>query len=67
LEVYRVAQRIATSAELGTPYRQLYRWMRLLRFPYLFYYEIRDSQTVLIYAVAHGRRRQGYWQRRTSP
>jgi hypothetical protein len=60
-------QRIATAAEQGAPYQQSYRWMRLNRFPYLLYYEIRDEQSVLVYAVAHARRRPGYWRRRTTP
>ena len=60
-------QRIETAAEQGTPYGQSYRWVRLRRFPYLVYYKIRDPQPVLIYAVAHARRRPGYWLRRTRP
>ena len=67
LAVDAVVQRIATTAEQGSPYRQRYRWMRLKRFPYLLYYEIRDPQPVLIYAVAHAGRRPGYWLRRTRP
>lgn len=67
LAVDRVIQRLAAGAEQGSPYRQLYRWMRLSRFPYLLYYEIRDPQPVRIYAVAHVRRRPGYWLRRTRP
>src|SRR5262245_47645455 len=62
-----VVQRIEQSAEQGTPYAQAYRWFRLRRFPYLLYYKIRDPQPVLIYAVAHGCRRPGYWLRRTQP
>jgi plasmid stabilization system protein ParE len=65
--VDRVVQRIAATAEQGAPFRQQFRWLRLQRFPYLFYYEIRDPQPVLIYAVAHARRRPGYWLRRTRP
>jgi plasmid stabilization system protein ParE len=57
-------QRLATAAEQGSPYGHRYRWMRLGRFPYVVYYEIRDPQPVLIYAVAHARRRPGYWLRR---
>jgi plasmid stabilization system protein ParE len=67
LAVDRVVQRIMVAAEQGAPFRQLYRWLRLYRFPYLVYYLIRDPQPVLIYAVAHARRRPGYWLRRTRP
>src|SRR5262244_1372375 len=61
----RAVQRIETGAEQGTPYRQHYRWVPLHRFPYLLYYEIRGPHSVLVYAVAHARRRPGYWTRRT--
>jgi hypothetical protein len=38
--------------------------MRVRRFPYVLYYEILDSFTVMIYAVSHTGRRPGYWLRR---
>jgi plasmid stabilization system protein ParE len=60
-------QRIAAAAEHGTPFRQRFRWMRLSRFPYLLYYEIRDPHPVYVYAAAHAHRRPGYWLRRTRP
>lgn len=62
-----VIQRISTNAELGSPYLQRFRWVQAKRFPYLFYYEIRDPLPVLIYASAHARRRLGYWLRRAGP
>jgi plasmid stabilization system protein ParE len=65
--VDRVIQRLVTAAEQGSPYRQRYRWLRLQRFPYLLYYEIRDPEPVLIYAVAHTGRRPGYWLWRPRP
>jgi len=67
LAVDQILQRIATGAEQGSPYQQRFRWMQVKRFPYLFYYEIRDPLPVLIYAVAHARRRPGYWKRRAPP
>jgi toxin ParE1/3/4 len=57
-----VVQWIATAPERGSLYRQRYRWKRLRGFPYLVYYEIRDPQRILIYAIAHGRRRPVYWK-----
>lgn len=41
-----------------------YRWVKVPRFPYLLYYEIVNGDEVLVVAVAHERRRQGYWRRR---
>jgi mRNA-degrading endonuclease RelE of RelBE toxin-antitoxin system len=65
--VDEMLQRIATNAELGSPYRQRFRWMQLKRYPYILYYEVRDPLPVLIYANAHARRRLGYWLRRARP
>jgi toxin ParE1/3/4 len=62
-----VIQRIASVAEQGSPFQQRYRWMRLHRFPYLVYYEIRDPNPALVYAFGHIHRRPGYWLRRTRP
>jgi plasmid stabilization system protein ParE len=64
LAVGHVVELINVAAELGSPFREQYRWMRARRFPFLIYYEIRSSQSVMVYAVAHARRRQGYWLRR---
>ena len=66
-EVRRVTERIAATPLQGTPLRGTYFWMRTRRFPYWLYYEVRDPTLVVIYAVAHGRRRLGYWLRRTGP
>lgn len=65
--VDEVIRRIATNAELGSPYLHRFRWMQLKRFPYFLYYEIRDPLPVLIYANAHAQRRLGYWLRRARP
>jgi toxin ParE1/3/4 len=65
--VDEAVQRIAAAAELGSPYNQDYRWIRVKRFPYLIYYEIRDPEPIFIYAVAHTSRRPGYWRRRRPP
>lgn len=64
-EVNRVLVHIVENPEAaGTDFRQHYRWVRLHRFPYLIYYRIANSDTVVILAVAHKRRRLGYWMRR---
>ena len=66
-EIRRVIRRIAATPDLGTVYRGPYRWMRLHRFPYLLYYRALAPNAVMVYAVAHARRRLGYWLRRTRP
>ena len=60
-ELDRVLMRLANSPTSGTEFRQKYRWLRLRRFPYLVYYRIASEQTVVVLAVAHARRRPGYW------
>lgn len=42
------------------------RWARVRRYPYALYYEEVMPGNVLVYAVAHVRRRPGYWIRRTT-
>lgn len=62
-EVNHTVARAAENAELGTPY--VYRTHQLLlsRFRYSVVYMIRPDE-VWIVAVAHQRRRPGYWRRR---
>jgi plasmid stabilization system protein ParE len=64
-EIRRVTARMAASPQQGTPFQGAYRWMRTRRFPYWVYYEVRSPTLIVIYAVTHGRRRLGYWLRRT--
>ena len=63
-EVDRVVVRIAETPTTGTEFRTHYRWVRLRQFPYLIYYRAADTDTIVILAVAHKRRRLGYWLRR---
>lgn len=64
-ELNRILVRIAENpAAAGTEFRQRYRWVRLRRFPYLVYYRIASPDIVVVLAVAHKRRRLGYWLRR---
>lgn len=65
--VNEAVQRIVTAADLGSPYQDQIRWMRVKRFPYLIYYEIRDPHPIYIYAIAHTSRRPNYWRRRRPP
>ena len=66
-EVDRVIKRICQAPLQGTVFRGPFRWKRTRRFPYLLFYEPVNSSTIRIYAVAHGRRRPGYWLRRKFP
>ena len=64
-EMRRVTDRIAAAPNQGTPFQGPFYWIRTRRFPYVVYYEVRDPTLVVIFALAHGRRRLGYWLRRT--
>jgi len=49
--------------EIGTPVGQVERQVRLRRFPYRVVYR-RDPDLLVILAIAHTGRRQGYWRTR---
>ncbi len=62
--VDEAVQQIASMPNLGTRYNADHRWVRLRRFPYLLYYTAVSDDRIVIMAVAHSRRRPGYWRRR---
>jgi len=61
----RAVQQIAADPEQWPTYRNHYRWVRTRRFPYVLYYHVLDEDHAVILAVAHARRRPGYWLRRS--
>ena len=50
----------------GTAFTGSVKWIRTRRFPYLLYFELIGNGITMIYAVAHSRRKPGYWLRRRS-
>ena len=40
------------------------RWIKIKKFPYIIYFEVADA-AIKILAVAHEKRRPGYWKRRS--
>jgi toxin ParE1/3/4 len=54
---------IEQHPELGAPTHHGLRQIRLKRFPFGVIYGVRNDQIVII-AVAHHRRRPGYWMKR---
>ena len=64
VEVELAHQRIAADPERWPIYCGPYRWIRTRRYPYVLYFRRVDAERVLVMAVAHGRRRPGYWLRR---
>ncbi len=62
--VQKTLNRIHKFPRSGSPYRNTeYRFALVKRFPFVVYY-LEESERVCILAVAHGRRRPGYWRRR---
>jgi plasmid stabilization system protein ParE len=62
-EVRQIGNRITGSPEGGTPYLYGTRRYVLTRFPYSTVYLALDASGYIV-AVAHHRRRPGYWRRR---
>jgi plasmid stabilization system protein ParE len=63
LEVRRLCRLIAESPLVGIELRPGVRRRMLRRFPYSILYTLENDE-VLVIAVAHQRRRPGYWNRR---
>jgi plasmid stabilization system protein ParE len=58
------AERIDENPALGSPCFVAFRWVMVKKFKYVLYYRQITESVSLIYAVAHPRRRPGYWLRR---
>jgi toxin ParE1/3/4 len=63
-EVRRAIERLESDPALGVRYgRSQVRYYRVSRFPYVIYYQ-ELSDRLSIAAIAHARRRPGYWKKR---
>jgi hypothetical protein len=62
--VFKAEARIDSDPLQWPIYLKNYRWVKVHRFPYLLFYVILPSGENRIMAVAHGKRRPGYWLRR---
>jgi toxin ParE1/3/4 len=66
-EVEEAERRIQRNPKWYPAYgRKGVRFCQVRRFPYLLYYRETDT-CIRVFAVAHGRRRPGYWSRRMRP
>lgn len=63
-EIQRVIQILSEHPELGRPIDHKFRQALLHRFPFSLIYSV-EVDAILIIAVAHQRRRPGYWRART--
>jgi plasmid stabilization system protein ParE len=62
--VLAAAQRIADRVQTHRIGLTKFWYVRLHRFPYRLIFVLEDSFRARVLAVAHGRRRPGYWRRR---
>lgn len=62
-ELDSAVDRIAERPEIGVPYLENSRRIFLRRFPYFIVYRLRRLRIEVI-AIAHARRRPGYWRAR---
>jgi len=65
-QIHAAVERIADNPQSGPTWRPPMRFFKVRRFPYVIYYIVVDPTLVRVLAVAHERRRQGYWVRRIS-
>ncbi len=56
--------KVEASPEACATIAGRYRYTRVRGFPYFLVFRPRSSTVTVIVAVAHGRRRPGYWQQR---
>ena len=62
-ELDRAVERVSERPQAGLPYLGSTRRFLLHRFPFFVVYRVLDRHVVIV-AVAHGRRRPGYWRQR---
>lgn len=63
-EVEQAVATIQRNPALGASYKETaFRYLVLHRFPYVVYY-LDLAEVIWIAAIAHGKRRPGYWRRR---
>jgi plasmid stabilization system protein ParE len=65
-EVQGAADRLREYPEIGAPLSPELRKLVLSRFPYYVIYSVAPGN-VYVLALAHDRRRPGYWKERTRP
>jgi toxin ParE1/3/4 len=63
-QVHAATSRVEANPSVGSPCYGAYRFIFVRKFPYVIYYRELTATSVMVYAIAHGRRRPGYWLRR---
>lgn len=62
-DVHRSIEMLCESPRIGAAAGRTFRRLLLRRFPYSIIYALRGEEVVIV-AVAHQRKRPGYWRRR---
>lgn len=63
-EIEKTVSKIREDPQIGSPYKaKNVRYYLVRRFPYVVYYA-ELTKVIWIAAIAHGRRKPGYWRRR---
>jgi plasmid stabilization system protein ParE len=62
-DTVRALDMVSSSPHSGAPFEGSMRRLLLQRFPYSIIYQA-EEETILVVAVAHQRRRPGYWKDR---
>lgn len=62
-DVDRSIEMLCESPRIGAAAGRTFRKLLLRRFPYSIIYALRDEEVIIV-AVAHQRKRPGYWRRR---
>lgn len=63
LDVQRITGLVREQPQIGQRINEAFRSIVLARFPYSLIYVV-ESERILVVAVAHQRRRPGYWRAR---
>jgi|SRR6185312_3239978 plasmid stabilization system protein ParE len=63
-EIDKAIQSILNSPKRWPIFESDFRRIPLVRFPYLIVYREKSDDLIQILAIAHGRRRPGYWKAR---
>ena len=64
VSVDRAVDRVAADYEALPRLVGPYRWARVGRFPYVLIVRARSEKIIVVVAVAHAKRRPGYWRKR---
>ena len=64
--VDQAIQKITANPLQWTAFHPGFRWLTVRKFPYVLYYHIISENRIRIVAVAHAKRRPGYWIKRAS-